>query len=71
MQRACHLMYSNHLNTLSKFSDTEYILTSNKHKGHYAKMDYKDFQNYVLLMYKPIEVWAGSFLTPAKRRKSK
>lgn len=60
------LDYKNHFKTLSKFSKTDYILTSNKNRSHYLKTDYRDFENFVLLLYKPPEVWSGSYLDGKK-----
>jgi len=57
--------YKNHFKTLSKYSETQYFLTTNKHFGHYNEMDYHKFQNKVILIYKPLEVWLGS---PLSRR---
>ena len=60
------LDYKNHFKTLSKFSKTDYILTSNKNRSHYLNTDYRDFENFVLLLYKPPEVWSGSYLDGKK-----
>ena len=54
--------YGNHFKTLMSASSTPHIMTTNKHFGHYKKMDYKLFNNKIILMYKPPEMWFGSFL---------
>jgi len=62
------LRYENHLEVLSEYSETEFILTSNKNRSHYTKMDYDKTENFILLIYKPPEVWAGSYLDGKKMK---
>jgi len=65
------ISYSNHFEEISRATNTDYFLTSNKGKGHYSKTDFQKFQSFPLLIYKPMEVWAGSYLVPSKRKQKK
>ncbi len=55
--------YSNHFSMLSGICETEYLLTTNKTMGHYSYMDTSLLNNFTILLYKPFEVWAGSYLS--------
>ena len=60
--------YSNHFSVLSGICETEYLLTTNKTMGHYSYMDTGLLSNFTILLYKPFEVWAGSYLSGNRKR---
>ena len=55
--------YANHFAKLSEICKTDYILTSNKTQGHYSLMDTDLLNNYSIVLYKPFEIWCGSYLS--------
>ena len=60
--------YSNHFSLLSSICETKYILTTNKTMGHYSYMDTNLLSNFTILLYKPFEVWAGSYLSGNRKK---
>lgn len=59
--------YSNHFSVLSNICETKYLLTTNKTMGHYGNMDTSLLDNFTILLYKPFEIWAGSYLSGARK----
>jgi len=75
--RACYVINkikksmnsNNHLSLLCKHSDTSFICTSNKSWKLYAGMDIDLVNNKFIILYKPLEVWVGSFIGTVKIKK--